>query len=217
MKNKTLQLLLLFIITSLASCTRSYQLALAEKLKKEDIVAVNRQISIYSEDEKAVEMNAKPGDGLGILEQVEFETGTIYLELLGENNPGRSFLGFAFNIQNDSTYEAVYFRPFNFVAKEQIRKDHMHQYIFHPEFTWRKLRAERTGEFENEILPAPNPDQWFRTKIEITEKTVRVFVNDSKDPSLEVPRLTASASKKIGLWTGFNSSGRFRNLSIKPN
>ena len=80
---------------------------------------------------------------VSVIQDVEFDKGTIEVELLGENNPGKSFIGIAFNIQNDSTYEVIYFRPFNFVAKEQIRKDHMVQYIFHPEFTWRKLRDEK--------------------------------------------------------------------------
>jgi len=79
-------------------------------------------ISLYGDHLDAVEMNAKNSDGIGIIEDVEFDKGTIEVELLGENNPGKSFIGIAFNIQNDKTYEVIYFRPFNFVAKEQIRK-----------------------------------------------------------------------------------------------
>ena len=134
---------------------------------------------------------------------------------MGENNPGKSFIGIAFNIQDEKTYEVIYFRPFNFVASEQIRKEHMVQYIFHPEFTWRKLRSERTGEFENEIENPPNPDDWFKVRIEINDKKVIVFVNEIKLPVLVVERLTSSKSKKIGLWTGYGSSGRFRNLILR--
>lgn len=94
----------------------------------------------------------------------------LKLNFLGENNPGKSFIGIAFNIQNEKTYEVIYFRPFNFIAEEQIRKDHMIQYIFHPNFTWRKLRDERTGEFEGEITIPPNPDDWFKVKINIDDK-----------------------------------------------
>ena len=160
-------------------------------------------------------MNAENSSGIGIIEGVAFETGLIEIELLGENNPGKSFIGIAFNIQNDETYEAIYFRPFNFVAEEQVRKEHMLQYIYHPEFTWRKLREERTGEFENEISTPPNPDTWFKASIRINSETIEVFVNEASEPDLTVKRLTQEKSKKIGVWTGYGSSGRFRNLVIR--
>ena len=188
---------------------------LSNKLKSKQLTAVNRIISLYDDQTNAVEMNAQNSDGLGVLEDTEFDKGVIEIELLGENNPGKSFIGVAFNIQDDSTYEVVYFRPFNFVAKEQIRKEHMVQYIFHPEFTWRKLRSKRTGEFENGIEDPPNPDEWFKVKIEINEKKVTVFVNEIRKPVLIIDRLTTPKSKRIGLWTGYGSSRKFRNLILR--
>lgn len=191
------------------------QINLADKFQNKKIKAVNRTISLYGDSPDTVEMNAEDGDGLGILEDIEFDKGIIEVELLGENNPGKSFIGIAFNIQNDDTFEAIYFRPFNFVAEEQIRKDHMVQYIFHPEFTWRKLRAERTGEFENEISAPPNPDDWFKAIIRINDTKVEVYINEISKPVLSVNRLTSTKSNKIGVWTGFGSSGRYRNLVLQ--
>jgi len=192
------------------------QINLTDKFQNNKIKAVNRIISLFGDSPDAVEMNAKDDDGLGILEDIEFDKGIIEVELLGENNPGKSFIGIAFNIQNDNTFEAIYFRPFNFVAEEQIRKDHMVQYIFHPEFTWRKLRYERTGEFEDEISGPPNPDDWFKAIIRITDNKVEVYINEISEPVLSVDRLTSTKSNKIGFWTGFGSSGRFRNLVLRP-
>jgi hypothetical protein len=185
---------------------------LQQSLERSNIEVFNRQISAF--ENNAVELDAQNSDGLGILKDVAFETGTIKLDVLGENNPGRSFIGLAFNVQNDSTYEAVYFRPFNFVAEEQIRKDHMVQYIAHPEYTWRRLRDERTAEFESEIQNPPHPDQWFGIKIQVLPKEVIVFLQNRSEPVLKVERLVDKKSNKIGLWTGFGSSGRFRNLVI---
>jgi len=202
-----------FLISISSFCQR--QISLSDKFQNKKIKAVNRIISLYGDQLDAVEMNAKNSDGIGILEDVEFDKGTIEIELLGENNPGKSFIGIAFNIQNETTYEAIYFRPFNFVAKEQIRKDHMVQYIFHPEFTWRKLRDERTGEFENEIEIPPNPDDWFKVIININEEKVEVYVNELSEPVLVIDRLISTKSKKIGIWTGFGSSGRFKNLILR--
>ena len=205
----------IFIVSIALSCSNKLTVNLSDQYSKSKLSIVNREISKYHGDANAVELNAQLGNGLAMIEDLELSEGEIKMEFLGENNPGKSFIGFAFNIQNDSTYEAIYFRPFNFIAEEKIRKEHMVQYIHHPEFTWRKLRQERTGEFENEILIPPNPDDWFKAKIEIRNETVRVFVNESKIPALEINRLTSPISKKIGLWTGHNSSGRFRNLELK--
>lgn len=192
----------------------SQSINIGEKQNEKKVSAVNRDIQVDEKNHDAIVFNAQEGDGLGILEDQSFEHGKLMLSIKGENKPGRSFVGFAFNIQNDSVYEAIYFRPFNFVAKEQIRKSHMVQYIYHPEFTWKKLREERTGEFENEIVNPPNPDEWFKAIIDIDKNYVTVFVNDSKTPSLKVKRLTKTKSDKVGLWTGFNSAGKFKDLEF---
>ena len=203
----------IFFLFSISSYSQQ-KISLSDKFQNKKIRAVNRLISLYGEQQDALEMNSNNSDGIGVIEDVEFDEGIIEVELLGENNPGKSFIGIAFNIQNDTTYEVIYFRPFNFIADEQIRKDHMVQYIYHPEYTWRKLRDERTGEFEAEITKPPNPDDWFKVIIDIEDDNVKVYVNDSTQPALIVNRLTSAKSKKIGIWTGYGSSGRFRNLML---
>jgi len=207
----------IFAIICLCLSSFSYgqnKINLASALQEQKIKAVNRTITAYKNHSEAVEMNASEGDGLGILKEISFETGTIEVELLGENNPGKSFIGIAFNIQDSETFEAVYFRPFNFVATEQSRKDHMVQYIHHPEHTWYKLREERTGEFENEISSPPSPRDWLKVIIEVTDDKVIVMVDMIALPVLEIDRLSETKSKKIGLWVGNGSSGRFRNLVL---
>jgi len=190
------------------------KLNLATSLQEQQIMANNRTLSLYEKQSGAVEMNVAEGDGLAVMKEIAFETGTIEVELLGENSPGRSFIGIAFNVQDKETFEAVYFRPFNFVATQAIRKAHMVQYISHPENTWFKLREERTGEFENEIPAPPDPDDWFRATIKVSEKHVKVFVEDKTEPVLKVERLVSSESDRIGLWVGNGSSGRFMNLKV---
>jgi hypothetical protein len=174
------------------------------------VKTVNRSIS----KDSIISMNANKGDGLVIFENIAFKKGTIELDLLGQNLKGKSFVGFAFNIEDNATYEAVYFRPFNFLAKEATRKSHMLQYICQPKYTWRELRTTRTGEFENEIKTPPNPEDWFHVKIEVGEKKVSVYVNDSKTPDLVIERLRDIKTSKIGLWVGNGSSGKFKGLKI---
>gem|GEM_PF-3998069 len=49
----------------------------------------------------------------------------------------------------------------------------------------------------------------------INEVKVKAYVNDLSEPVLIVDGLTSTKSKKIGIWTGFGSSGRFRNLILR--
>jgi len=93
----------------------------------------------------------------------------------------------------------------------------MVQYISHPDDTWSRLREERTGEFENELPDPPNPDDWFKATIIITETSVEVFAQDKSEPVLKVERLASSKSDKIGLWVGNGSSGRFRDLTLQTD
>lgn len=198
----------------IAPVTGQQNVDLAKALQDKKIDAVNRTISLYENNPGAVEMNAAAGDGLSILQDISFETGSIEVDLKGENSPGRSFIGIAFNVVDKDTYEAIYFRPFNFVATQALNRSHMVQYICHPDYTWSRLREERTGEFENEITDPPNPDGWFRVVIQVTEKDVVVYLKDRVLPALEVERLTPGRSDRIALWVGNGSSGRFRNLDL---
>jgi len=213
MRIPTALLVIVFLCMSMLSFGQQ-KINLATALQEQQIKAVNRTLSLYEKHPEAVEMNAAEGDGLAVLKELAFETGTIEVELLGENNPGKSFIGIAFNIQDEETFEAIYFRPFNFVATEQARKDHMVQYIHHPEYTWYKLREERTMEFENELPHPPSPGDWFNVIIEVTDDKVSVLVDMIALPVLEIDRLSETKSNKIGLWVGHGSSGRFRNLVV---
>lgn len=206
-------ILLLSVFIGTMSLAQSVEINLGDKLKADQIQSINREITT-GVDNSSIQMDARPGDGLGVIKDISFVEGVIDLEIKGENNPGKSFVGFAFNIQNDSTYEAVYFRPFNFVAEEEIRQAHMVQYIHHPQYTWRVLRESRTGQFENRIENPPDPDDWFRAKIVVEDKRVIVYLDERTEPSLKVERLDSHKSDKVGIWTGFNSSGEFRNLNI---
>jgi len=180
---------------------------------KENISLVNRDL--VSLNDNIVTLNDKPGEGLVILQQIAFDNGTIELDIKGENNPGKSFVGLAFNIQNDSTLEAIYFRPFNFQAEEKIRREHSVQYVFHPKNPWRYLRTNFEGQYEAEFPRQPSPNDWFSVRITIDDKKVKVYDKESKTELLAIERLSEQMSDKIALWVGHNSKGEFRNLKIR--
>src|SRR5204863_149675 len=119
-------------------------------------VASNRSISSFSDgNRKGVRLDERPGDGVAYLRGVEFSNGTIECDIRGKDVQGQSFVGIAFHGVDSTTYEAIYFRPFNFKTPDPARHSHAVQYISHPTYTWQKLRAERPGAFEQPVSPAP--------------------------------------------------------------
>jgi hypothetical protein len=163
-----------------------------------------------------VTFDGRPGDGAAWLDGFEFENGTIEVSIRGKNNPGMSFVGVAFRGVDDETYDAIYFRPFNFVADNDLSRSHMVQYVSHPNNTWSKLREEHTGVYENSLIAPPNPDEFFRARIEISRPEIRVYVEDDTQPSLVVNELSDRHRGRIGLWMGNNSDGSFAELVIRP-
>ena len=163
-----------------------------------------------------VTFDGRPGDGAAWLDGVDFENGTIEVKIRGKNNPGMSFVGVAFRGVDDETYDAVYFRPFNFVGDNDLSRSHMIQYVSHPVNTWRKLREEHTDVYENALLDPPNPDEFFTARIVVTKPEIRVYVEGDTEPSLVVNELTTRTGGRIGLWMGNNSDGSFAELVIRP-
>jgi hypothetical protein len=152
------------------------------------------------------------------LDGVDFSEGTIECDILGKSQPrGSNFLGIAFHGKDNSVFECVYFRPFNFRAENPENASHAVQYIAHPQWTWQKLRAEKTGQYEKPIIPAPDGDTWFSAKVVVTSETVSVFVNGGPEPCLEVERLNDHADGRIAIWGGdAGDGGYFANLRITP-
>ena len=164
--------------------------------------------------DRAVHLDAKPGDGVLWNNGLEFENGRIELEIRGKDLPGRSFVGVAFHGVNDSTFEAIYFRPFNFKSPE--RKGHSVQYISHPSFPWHRLRQEFPEKYENPVSPVPDPNEWFHATVVVNHPEVKVFVNHAKVPSLVIHQIGNQKNGWIGFWVGNNAEGSFRKLTVTP-
>jgi hypothetical protein len=96
------------------------------------------------------------------------------------------------------------------------QRSHGVQYVSHPVNTWQKLRAERPGQFEKAVEPAPDPSGWLHARIVLTNSTVEVYVNGAATPSLVVDDLGEHKSGGVALWAGNNSDGAFANLTITP-
>ena len=178
---------------------------------------VNRTTTSFSDaGKKAIRFNEVEGNGLMILKGSNFSNGSIELDIKGSSKMQQSFVGLAFHGKDMATYDAVYFRPFNFKSEDAVRRAHAVQYISMPGYDWEKLRTAFPGKYEKGIEPAPGPDDWFHAKIVVNGKRVSVYVNNQQQPSLEVDKLNTSNSGSIGLWLGNNAAGSFANLVITP-
>lgn len=163
---------------------------------------------------KGIQLNEVPGDGLMILKGADMADGAIELDIKGSDKFQQSFVGIAFHIQDRNTYDAIYFRPFNFKSNDPVRRTHAVQYISMPDNDWQKLRTQFPGKYEKAVNPVPNADEWFHVKIQIKGGHITVYVNNAAKPSLEVERLSSSTHGGLGLWVGNNSAGSFANLTF---
>lgn len=176
---------------------------------------VGRQSTVLEEAGRPViRLDETLGSGFARLKDFAFTEGVIELSIRGKNVPQHSFVGVAFHGLDDETYDAVYFRPFNFRSDDPERRSHGVQYVSHPTFTWNKLRAEHTGQYEQPVDPPPDPDAWFGARIVVRSGTVSVYVNDADAPSLVVEQLSDRAGGWLGFWVGNGSGGDFADLRI---
>ena len=188
---------------------------LHKAVKHGDIEVYNRELSLIDEPGyQGIRLSKVSGEGAAWLNDINFTTGTLEFDVRGEDLKQHSFVGIAFHGQNDSTYDAVYLRPFHFHAPDTVSQNRMIQFISLPDYTWRKLRAEFPGQFENHIAPPPDPNAWVHVRIEVTESFISAFINENKTPSLVIHPITPLPSGKVGFYVADTSGGDFANVSV---
>jgi hypothetical protein len=175
----------------------------------------NRSVSSINDGpKKGLRLSANAGDGVAYLEGIGFTDGTIEFDVKGKDVQQQSFLGVAFHGVDGTTYDAIYFRPFNFRTEDQARRIRAVQYISHPTYTWQKLRSENPGKYEKAVNPVPDPNDWFHARVVVASPKVSVFIGDAKEPSLVVEQLSDRKKGLVGLWVGNTSGGDFANFKI---
>ena len=195
---------------------KEQKLKLYKLLKNNELSTLNREAKVIdSLSNSYIKLSENKSEGIVWLPIKNFKNGTVKIEMRGKNVFQKSFIGIAFHGQDDKTYDAVYCRPFNFIAKDSIRRVHAIQYISHPIDTWKKLREEKNSLYEKEIVNPPNPDGWFTMTIVVDNKSVKAYINDAKKPALEVDKLNNNQNGKIGLFVGDDSGGDFGNVIVK--
>jgi glyoxylase-like metal-dependent hydrolase (beta-lactamase superfamily II) len=200
---------------ALAQIPKPIEVDLARLADGRDARVFNRALAAGREDGRTVaRLDARGGDGGVLLEGIQVGEGIIEVDLKGKDVAQQSFLEVAFHVVDWTALDAVYFRPFNFRGADPERRSHSVQYVSHPDFTWQRLRTERTGQFEKAIDPPPDPNAWFHARIVLRAGRVEVFVNGATAPCLSVEDLGEAQSGGLALFVGNGSDGAFANLKI---
>jgi hypothetical protein len=193
---------------------------------EEGLISHNVTISnVTYEDRDAVrvvESSRSAGeDRIAILVDSEMQNGTIsgYVSgglLKGAGAQARGFVGLAFRIDDTvSSFEAVYLRPTNARAEDQLRRNHSIQYFSYPEFPWHRLRQETPAKYESYADMVPG--EWIHYRLEVDGETARLFLNQSRQPVLIVNDLKlGDRAGRVGLWVGPGTEAHFSAISVHP-
>src|SRR5262249_15395007 len=139
---------------------------LAAMAERKRYILINRSASPLSDDNRrGVRISEAEGEGVAFLPDINFSTGTIEVDVRGKDVPQHSFVGIAFHRADDKTFDAIYFRPFNFRAADPVGRSHSVQYHSLPIYTWDKLRSEHPGKYEHAVTPPPDPNAWFHVRL----------------------------------------------------
>jgi hypothetical protein len=207
--------ILFLFFPSVVFAQKQRQFNLFDLQLKGELTAINREaMAITQGEETYYQLYEGQGEGLVWLPIKDFENGTIEIEMRGKNLFQRSFIGIAFHGVNDSIYDAVYCRPFNFLATDSVRHIHAIQYISHPVFTWKKLRETRNAQFEKQIINPPYPNGWFTMRLVIEGNTIKAYINQDKNPALVVEKLSTIKKGKLGIFVADGSGGDFKSIKI---
>lgn len=177
----------------------------------------NRTITrITDGSRKGIRLSEAEGEWPVYFSGIDFADGTIEFDVKGKDVQGSSFVGIAFHGVDGTSYDGIYFRPFNFKTDDKARVVRAVQYISHPAHPWQKLRADTPNKYEKPVNPVPDPNGWFHARVVVASPKVSVFVGDGQEPCLVVDQLSDRKKGLIGIWVGHTSGGDFANFTITP-
>lgn len=188
--------------------------------KFDQVLKIERDLTKFPFDEKNLDATTD-GPSFVKLTNLDLENGSIEVKVLSriqENNPfpaARGFIGMAYRIDEvNKHFEAIYLRPSNGRADDQLRRNHSVQYFSYPDFGFNRLRKEANGIYET--YANIGLDEWITMRIEFQNKKARLFLNEQEQPAFLVNEMLGSSkSGSIGLWVEVGTVGYFRDLKIQ--
>lgn len=198
----------------------------AASLAQGDEVLIEHEVaatSVSYRDRDAVRVvEAQPSvdeDKIAILADSDMTNGTISGYLSGglrqeAGAQARGFVGIAFHINEEvSSFEAIYLRPTNARAEDQLRRNHSVQYISYPDFPWHRLRKESPARYETYADMVPG--QWIHYRLDVEGETARLYLDRSEQPVLIVNDLKLGGrGGRVGLWVGPGTEAHFSGITV---
>jgi hypothetical protein len=187
------------------------------------LVAKNASIAQTNfKGRSAVQVIAAPdaanATSYAVVKDTAFRDGTIEVDLAGQPAAGaqagaRGFIGIAFRLQGDGSYEYIYLRPTNGRADDQVRRNHSTQYSAHPDFSFAESRKVAPEKYESYV--DLEPGVWTKFKITVEGSKARLYVHGAEQPCLIVNDLKHEPKEGgVALWVGPGTEGYFANLKI---
>ena len=183
------------------------------------VLKVQRDLIAFPFDEKNLDASTD-GPTYVKLTNVAMENGTIEVKMLSrimENSPfpaARGFIGVAYRVDPENkNFDAIYLRPSNGRADDQLRRNHTVQYFSYPENTFSRLRKEANGLYETYADIGLN--EWIDVRIEFQDEKAVLYINNQKSPSFIVNKmLGTSKTGSIALWVEIGTVGYFKDLKV---
>jgi hypothetical protein len=183
------------------------------------VLKVERDLIAFPFDEKNLDASTD-GPTYVKLTNVAMENGTIEVKMLSrimENSPfpaARGFIGVAYRVDPENKkFDAIYFRPSNGRADDQLRRNHTIQYFSYPGNTFGRLRKEANGLYETYADIGLN--EWIDVRIEFQDEKAVLYINNQKSPSFIVTKmLGTSKTGSIALWVEIGTVGYFKDLKV---
>ncbi|MES2805625.1 MAG: hypothetical protein V4652_08680 [Bacteroidota bacterium] len=183
------------------------------------VLKMERDLIAFPFDEKNIDTSTD-GPTYVKLTNVAMENGTIEVKMLSrimENSPfpaARGFIGVAYRVDPENkNFDAIYLRPSNGRADDQLRRNHTVQYFSYPENTFSRLRKEANGLYETYADIGLN--EWIDVRIEFQDEKAVLYINNQKSPSFIVTKmLGTSKTGSIALWVEIGTIGYFKDLKV---
>lgn len=183
------------------------------------VLKVERDLIACPFDEKNIDASTD-GPTYIKLTNVDIQNGTIEIKMLSqimENSPfpaARGFIGIAFRVDKENeNFDAIYLRPSNGRADDQLRRNHTIQYFSYPDNTFSRLRKEANGLYETYADIGLN--EWIDVRIEFQDEKAVLYINNQKSPSFIVTKMLGTSKKgSIALWVEIGTIGYFKDLKV---
>lgn len=203
----------MFIFPNLSFGQKVIEYNFADLFRSGQLIAKNRVITLEKDNSGEFIRLGKAMVGSAILLPADdFKRGKIEMLVRGKDIFQGSFAGLAFHAQSDSIFDLVYCRPFNFQTPDSLRRIHMIQYAYFPKLDWQVLRVKYDGIYEKSIANPPKANEWFKLTLDVDEKQVKAYINDSNTPTLVVEKLNNISNGKVGIF-GLNAD--FKSIKIE--